>query len=163
MYPPAGPTPLRSSITLVGWLLTILPSSLPFHVPSSSLNCDDLCMQSTFSFRRSSKKGWPACRWGAEAWTMFHTVAIDRSNQSESYVDTKLTCCRGGRTVRSTFPYRLNCFRPLSYRRWSGPYLPRCGPVALFNWMFVNNQVSSRQRGDAMTINRVERARKKDH
>ena len=42
MYPPAGPTPLRSSITLVGWLLTILPSSLPFHVPSSSLNCDDL-------------------------------------------------------------------------------------------------------------------------
>lgn len=38
MYPACGIIPLRSSITRCGWLFTTLPSSLPFHVPSSSLN-----------------------------------------------------------------------------------------------------------------------------
>lgn len=38
IYPPCGPSPLRSSITLCGWLFTTLPSSFPLQVPSSSLN-----------------------------------------------------------------------------------------------------------------------------
>lgn len=42
MYPPWGPSPFLSSITRWGWLLTTLPSSFPFHVPSSSLNDADL-------------------------------------------------------------------------------------------------------------------------
>ena len=42
MYPPWGPSPFLSSITRWGWLLTTLPSSFPFHVPSSSLNEADL-------------------------------------------------------------------------------------------------------------------------
>lgn len=42
MQPLWGPSPLRSSMTLCGWLFTTFPSSLPFQVPSSSLNDADL-------------------------------------------------------------------------------------------------------------------------
>jgi hypothetical protein len=45
MYPACGPSPLRSSMTLCGWLLTTFPSSLPFQVPSSSLKEEDLQMK----------------------------------------------------------------------------------------------------------------------
>ena len=41
MYPPVVPNPFLSSMTRVGWALTT-PSSLPFHVDSSTLNWFDL-------------------------------------------------------------------------------------------------------------------------
>jgi len=121
-------------MTLVGWLLTILPSSLPFHVPSSSLNCDDLS-EDWINKRKSIyffKKYQQVIILIITEMCFCSNDSLQFEMENERKTNKVLTCCRVGRRVRNISPCPLDYFPLLSCRHWFGPCPLQCDPVALY-------------------------------